>query len=98
MENVNYGLEDGEGFLLDESSNNFVSEELNTVLQRSDGTFLSVDTRSVSHGGTGGGGGAGNPVVQKVLLVCSNTMTLTLDDASTTVDIDVSTLAGRWRC
>ena len=34
MENVNYALEDGEGFLLDESSNNFVSEELNTVLQQ----------------------------------------------------------------
>ena len=87
MENVNYALEDASGFLLDESSNKFVSEELNTVLQRSDGTFLSVDTRSVSHGG--GGGSAGNPVVSGS--VSDDTMTLTLDDA-TTVDIDVTSL------
>ena len=87
MEKVNYTLEDGEGFLLDESSNKFVSEELNTVIQRSDGTFLSVDTRSVSHGGSSGG--AGNPVVSGA--VSGNTMTLTLDDAST-VDVDVTSL------
>ena len=87
MENVNYGLEDGTGFLLYEDDDNLVSEELNTVLQRSDGTFLSVDTRSVSHGG--GGGSAGNPVVSGA--VSTDTLTLTLDDAST-VDVDVSAL------
>ena len=86
MENVNYCLEDGTGFLLDESDNKFVGEDLNTVIGRSDGTFLSVDTRSVSHGG---GGSAGNPVVSGS--VSDNTMTLTLDDA-TTVDIDVTSL------
>ncbi|MDP7368173.1 MAG: hypothetical protein QGH83_13060, partial [Candidatus Pacebacteria bacterium] len=87
MENVNYGLEDGTGFLLDESDNKFVGEELNTVLGRSDGTFLSVDTRSVSHGGTGGS--AGNPVVSGV--VSGTDLVLTLDDAST-VTIDATTL------
>ena len=87
MESVNYSLEDGTGNLLYEDDDTFVSEELNTVIQRNDGTFLSVDTRSVSHGASGG---AGNPVVSGA--VSSNTMTLTLDDAST-VDIDVTTLA-----
>ena len=83
LENVNYTLEDGEGNLLyEEMSNKFVSEELNTVIQRSDGTFLSVDTRSVSHGG-----GSGNPIVSGV--VSGDTMTLTLNDAST-VDVDVT--------
>ena len=86
---VQYCLEDGTGFIVneDDTGGKFDSEELNTVLGRSDGTFLSVDTRSVSHGASGG---AGNPVVSGA--VSSNTMTLTLDDAST-VDIDVTTLA-----
>ena len=95
LQNVNYSIEKGTeagetGFLIDESGNKFVSEELNSVIQQSDGTFLSVDTRSVSHG-TGGGGGAGNPVTEGA--VSGNTMTLTLDDL-TTVDIDVTSLAG----
>ena len=90
MRAVNYCLEDGSGFIVQEDgTTKFVSEDLNTVIQRSDGTFLSVDTRSVSHGGTGGGGGAGNPVVSGA--VSGNTMTLTLDDTST-VDIDVTNL------
>jgi len=92
MQNVNYSIEKGTeagetGFLIDESGNKFVSEELNSVIQQSDGTFLSVDTRSVSHGG--GGGSAGNPVVSGA--VSGDTMTLTLDDAST-ADIDVTSL------
>ena len=88
MRAVNYCLEDGSGFIVQEDgTTKFVSEDLNTVIQRSDGTFLSVDTRSVSHGGTGGS--AGNPVVSGA--VSGNTMTLTLDDTST-VDIDVTNL------
>ena len=88
MRAVNYCLEDGSGFIVQEDgTTKFVSEDLNTVIQRSDGTFLSVDTRSVSHGGTGGS--AGNPVVSGA--VSGNTMTLTLDD-TTTVDIDVTNL------
>lgn len=85
MESVNYALEDGTGNLLYEDDDTFVSEELNTVIQRNDGTFLSVDTRSVSHGG----GSAGNPVVSGA--VSDDTLTLTLDDSST-VDIDVTSL------
>ena len=93
LENVNYSMEPVAGetavnFLLAETGDKFVSEELNSVIQRSDGTFLSVDTRSVSHGG-GGGGSAGNPVVSGA--VSGDTMTLTLDDAST-VDVDVTSL------
>ena len=93
LENVKYALEPASGdtgtnFIRSEIGDYFISEDLNTVLQRSDNTFLSVDTRSVDHGGTGGGG-AGNPVKEGA--VSGNTMTLTLND-DTTVDIDVSTL------
>ena len=90
MESVNYALEPVAGetavnFLLAETGDKFVSEELNTVIQRSDGTFLSVDTRSVNHGGTGGS--AGNPVVSGE--VSGTDLILTLDDA-TTVTIDAT--------
>ena len=88
LETVDYCLEDGTGRILSEDDDIFISEELNTVIQRSDGTFLSVDTRSVSHGASGGGG-AGNPVTSGA--VSGNTLTLTLDDAST-VDINVAAL------
>ncbi|MCP4847407.1 MAG: hypothetical protein GY899_05605, partial [Verrucomicrobiaceae bacterium] len=94
LENVKYALETADGdtdvnYLRSEIGDYFVSEDLNTVIQRSDNTFLSVDTRSVDHGGTGGGGGAGNPVKEGA--VSGNTMTLTLND-NTTVDIDVTSL------
>ena len=90
LEEVNYSIEPVAGdtavnFLLAETGDKFVSEELNTVIQRSDGTFLSVDTRSVSHGG--GGGSAGNPVVSGE--VSGTDLILTLDDA-TTVTIDAT--------
>jgi len=86
MESVDYCLEDGTGRILSEDDDIFVSEELNSVIQRSDGTFLSVDTRSVSHGG---GGSAGNPVVSGT--VTGTDLILTLDDAST-VTIDATSL------
>ena len=91
MESVNYAIESGTdsgntGLLLYEDDDNFVSEELNTVIQRSDGTYLSVDTRSVSHGG---GGSAGNPVVSGT--VTGSDLVLPLDDAST-VTIDATAL------
>ncbi len=93
LESVKYALETADGdtdvnYLRSEIGDYFVSEDLNTVIQRSDNTFLSVDTRSVDHGGTGGGG-AGNPVKEGA--VSGNTMTLTLND-NTTVDIDVTSL------
>jgi hypothetical protein len=92
LETVQYSLEKadedtGINYLRSEVGDYFISEDLNTVIQRSDNTFLSVDTRSVDHGGSGGG--AGNPVVSGA--VSGNTMTLTLDDAST-VDVDVTSL------
>ena len=92
LEHVQYALESAAGdtstnYLRSETGDYFISEDLNTVLQRSDNTFLSVDTRSVDHGGSGGG--AGNPVTSGA--VAGNTMTLTLNDTST-VDIDVTSL------
>ena len=92
LENVKYALESAAGdtevnFIRGETGDYFISEDLNTVMQRSDNTFLSVDTRAVDHGGSGGG--AGNPVTSGA--VAGNTMTLTLQD-TTTVDIDVTNL------
>ena len=60
MVKVNTGIEIGTddaeaGNVLDESGNILIGENVQSVMQLSDGTFLSVDTLEVS--GVGGGGG-----------------------------------------
>ena len=60
MVKVNTGIEIGTdnaeaGNVLDESGNILIGENIQSVMQLSDGTFLSVDTLEVS--GVGGGGG-----------------------------------------
>ena len=94
MEQVTYMLEDATDatdeetdFLLNEdnSGGKFVGEDKESVLTMSDGTYLSVDTRAVSHGG----GSAGNPVTSGA--VSGTDLVLTLQDSST-VTIDATTL------